>query len=312
MQHAKLSAEAWSAGLRQYRRGMPEQLTEHLVTGIEGVRSTTALLQRVRCADPLAGMFEAADFQWWWRKPRSTDDRPQLFWVDDQGRPEAAVIATDWGDSVGLELLLLPDAAPDFRVHVLDKGLAHAAEQEYSPVHFTVATDDTAMVAALADRGFTNLEPELVETWLDASDRPDISPIADGYRLVTRVDTASGQHHMTKRGEPDVERRLRQTSLYRRDLDLVVLDAHGHPAAYGLFWYDPVSSTGLVEPMRTEDDHQRRGLARHVLTSGIPRLVEAGATRIKICYSDSNPGAKGLYLDVGFVPTRTCWTVSAP
>lgn len=36
--------------------------------------------------------------------------------------------------------------------------------------------------------------------------------------------------------------------------------------------------------MRTEDDHQRRGLARHVLTTGIGRLAESGAERIKICF----------------------------
>lgn len=41
------------------------------------------------------------------------------------------------------------------------------------------------------------------------------------------------------------------------------------PAAHGMFWYDPVTETGVVEPMRTHDDHQQRGLARHVLTTGV-------------------------------------------
>jgi len=92
--------------------------------------------------------------------------------------------------------------------------------------------------------------------------------IADGYRSSSRLATTGGPHHMTSaaRNHPDVEARLRQTSLYRPDLDLVVHTDDGAVAAYGLFWYDPVTDTGLVEPMRTEDDHQRRGLARHVLT----------------------------------------------
>jgi GNAT superfamily N-acetyltransferase len=111
-------------------------------------------------------------------------------------------------------------------------------------------------------------------------------------------------HHMTDRGGPDVETRLRQTSLYRPDLDLVVLDSCDSAAAYGLFWYDPETATGLVEPMRTEDEHQRRGLARHVLTAGVDLLAEAGAVRIKIGFEPENPASGHLYLSCGFEPVK--------
>lgn len=70
--------------------------------------------------------------------------------------------------------------------------------------------------------------------------------------------------------------------------------------------------TGLVEPIRTEDDHQRRGLARHVLTAGIERLAEAGARRIKICYEPGNPASSHLYLSVGFQPVRQTDVFSGP
>jgi ribosomal protein S18 acetylase RimI-like enzyme len=56
--------------------------------------------------------------------------------------------------------------------------------------------------------------------------------------------------------------------------------------------------------MRTEDDHQRRGLARHLLTAGIDLLAEAGAVRIKIVFRPENPAARGLYLSVGFEPVK--------
>ena len=48
-------------------------------SGIDYLRAVTALLQRVRGADPTKGLYEAADLQWWWRTPRSTDNLPQLF-----------------------------------------------------------------------------------------------------------------------------------------------------------------------------------------------------------------------------------------
>jgi GNAT superfamily N-acetyltransferase len=157
----------------------------------------------------------------------------------------------------------------------------------------------------LVDHGFAIDEDGLVETWLAADARPEISPLHEDYRLSSRLDTMQRPHHMinAKRNHPDVEQRLRQTSLYRPDLDLVV-HRGDIVAAYGLFWNDPETATGLVEPMRTEDDHQRRGLARHILTAGIDLLAEAGAARIKICYEPDNPAATGLYLSVGFEPVR--------
>lgn len=99
---------------------------------------------------------------------------------------------------------------------------------------------------------------------------------------------------------------------HRAYLDLVVRDPNGNVAAYGLFWHDPTTATGLVEPMRTEDDHQRRGLARHVLTAGVDLLARAGAERIKICYQPDNPASGHLYRSAGFEPDRHTDLLTGP
>ena len=266
----------------------------------------TALLQRVRGAHPTKGLYEPADLQWWWRTPRPTDHLGQLFWFDHLGRPAAAVIATDWGDRMALDPIVMPDATPDWVAHVVERGLAHAGESGLGAVQLEVDRADDVLRDVLAGNGFAILEEGLVETWLPAAARPEISPLHDGYRLSSRLDTMQRPHHMINAGRnhADLERRLRQTSLYRPDLDLVVHDGGDRVAAYGLFWFDPATATGLVEPMRTEDDHQRRGLARHVLTSGVDRLADAGAERIKICYEPGNPASSHLYLSVGFEPVK--------
>jgi GNAT superfamily N-acetyltransferase len=282
---------------------------EHRV-GIEYLQEVTTLMQRVRAANPTAGQFEAADFQWWWRTPRATDDVPQLFWIDDAGRPEAAVIATDWGDSISLDPIVMPDATPDWIAHIVERGLEQANEAGFDVVNFVIDRADDVIADVLAGHGFTIIEDETVESWLAATDRPATSPLHSEYRLASRLDTLSSPHHMIHRSGPDVETRLRQTSLYRPDLDLLVLDSRDRVAAYGLFWFDPETVTGLVEPMRTEDDHQRRGLARHLLTAGIDLLAEAGAERIKICFEPDNPASRGLYLNVGFQPVKQCAVVS--
>jgi GNAT superfamily N-acetyltransferase len=281
--------------------------------GVLYLEAATALLRRVRSVHPTKGLYEAADLQWWWRTPRSTDNLPQLFWFDHLGRPEAAVIATDWGDGVALAPIVMPDATPDRVAHVIERGLAHASESGFGAVDLEVDLADDVMREVLVGHGFameedgkdgSSVSLSVVEAWLAADARPEISPLHEDYRLSSRLDTMPRLHHMTRRNGPDVETRLRQTSLYRPDLDLLVLDSRDSVAAYALFWFDPETATGLVEPMGTEDDHQRRGLARHLLTTGIDLLAEAGAVRIKICFEPDNPASRGLYLSVGFEPVK--------
>jgi GNAT superfamily N-acetyltransferase len=274
-------------------------------TGLAALTTATDLLQRSRAMHPTAEAYEAADLQWSWRTPRASDERPQSFWVDDAGRPEAAAIVVDEGGHVALIPIVLPDASPERVAQVVERALASLPRVAAGrPVEVEVRNDDAVLHEVLGAHGFALVGDCVVETWIDADDRPEISPLADGYRLATRAETADRPHHMTnaERNHPDVEARLRQTSLYRPDLDLVVHDAAGAVAAYGLFWHDPTTATGLVEPMRTEDAHQRRGLARHVLTAGVDRLARAGATRIKICFEPSNPASSHLYLSAGFTP----------
>jgi hypothetical protein len=217
---------------------------------IRYLQEVTTLMQRVRAAHPTAGQFEAADFQWSWRKPRTTDVLPQLFWFDDAGRPEAAAIATESGDAILLDPIVMPDATPDWIVHVVERGLAHANEAGFDTVEFVIDRSDDVMADLLFEHGFTAMEDELVESWLSADTRPATSSLHSHYRLASRLDSLAAPHLMINRSGPNVEDRLYQTSLYRPDLDLLVLDSRDRVAANGLFWFDPETGTGLVEQMR--------------------------------------------------------------
>ena len=287
-----------------------ESLREERRTGIDHLRVVTELLQRVRNAHPTDGLFEAADLQWWWRMPRSTDVLEQLVWFDREDRPAAAAVVTDWKDRVAVDPIVMPGSPPDVLVHVVERGLAHAEAAGIRDIGLEVGRDDEVLRDALEGRGFVIEDDGVVESWLAADDRPAISTLRGDdtptNRLATRRAHPERPHHMVSavRNHPDPEPRLRETSLYRPELDLVVHDRWGDVAAYGLFWHDPVTHTGLVEPMRTEDAHRRRGLARHVLTTGVDLLARAGAQRIKICYEPGNTAARDLYLGVGFVPHR--------
>jgi hypothetical protein len=82
----------------------------------------------------------------------------------------------------------------------------------------------------------------------------------------------------------------------RRDLDLAIYAPDGQVAAYGLFWADPVTGVGLVEPMRMHGRYQGIGLGRHVLTAGLNRLAARGCRRLKVSYISGTTQQRGSTL----------------
>lgn len=289
-----------------------DELSEQRFRGIESVEMVTALLQRVRNSHPTAGTYQAAEIQFWWARERRTDDIDQLFWFDADGLPEAAAVITDFSDSPSLvygepilALHLMPNASAELTKHVVDSALSHAAALGTEALELEIEQRDSQLIDLMTSRGFTKQGAAVVECWLDAKDRPEISQLHDGYRLVSRTDIMSKQpHHMARPNRTNVEDRLRQTSIYRSDLDLVVLDPNDEPAAFAMFWHDATTQTGVIEPLGTHEEHRKLGLARHILTVGIDRLAEAGATRISVGYEPDNPASGHLYRSVGFEPSQ--------
>jgi predicted N-acetyltransferase YhbS len=266
-----------------------------LTGGPEALELATLLLQRLRLRSPTGGIWEAADVQWWWRQERPTDQHGQMFWLDRDGEPVAAVIRTDFFRGVQCDVLAPPD---DGELTALARDEALRLAAAFGPAaEFPVRSDDAGSMAVLAGAGYRPTgETAVVATWLAASDRPPVPALAPGYRLVSRAEDSREPHPLAARNGADVETRLRQCSLYRAELDLAVEAPDGEIAGYGLFWADPVTKVGLVEPMRTEDAHQRRGIATHILTSGLDRLAGHGCQRLKV------GNDLGLYLRAGFEP----------
>jgi GNAT superfamily N-acetyltransferase len=268
-------------------------------SGREYLALATVLLQRARLAAPEAGLWEAADLQWWWRKPRPSDAIDQLFWVDADG-PIAAVVFTDWERAWGCDPLLVPGFPVDA---VWARAVALMDDLRLEAVETLVRDDDAEMLRLIASAGFTPDAGRSCGTWLDAAERPGVAALAEGFRLVDRPRETTGPHPMVKRNGEQVEARLRECSLYDPELDLAVKTGDGDVAGYSLFWFDPVTEVGLVEPMRVEDAYQRRGLARALLTTGLERLAQRGARRLKVGYA-TEP-ARRLYVGAGFQVTST-------
>jgi ribosomal protein S18 acetylase RimI-like enzyme len=276
-------------------------------SGLEYLALATELLHRVRLADAEAGLWEAADLQWWWRTPRSSDAIDQLFWIDDDG-PVAGVVLTDWGRAWGCDPIVVPGVS----TVALPRVWARAAEVidglGLETIEVPVRDDDLELQDLLAEAGFAADEYQSGITWMVANDRPDVAALPGGFVLVDRAQDTSTPHPMRQRSGEGVETRLRQCSLYDPALDLAVKTADGQVAGYALFWFDPATEVGLVEPMRVEDAYQRRGLARSMLTAGLDRLAKRGARRLTVGYATDV--ARSLYVGAGFRVTSTSTSYS--
>lgn len=255
----------------------------------------TELLQRERTTHPTAGLWEAADLQWWYTRDPHPSDEDAAFWVDGDGVPVVAAVFTRWSPTrYGCDVIGGTGHGPAW-AYVRERcaGLTGAA------VETTVVPGDEAMAREAERAGFTQAG-ELYETdWLDAADRRGRAELPAGYTLLARPGQ-TGPHPMVKRNGPEVEARLRLCSLYDPELDLAVRAPDGQIAAYALFWADDRTGVGMLEPMRVEDEHSGRGVGAGLLRAGLDRLADRGCRRLKVSHETANGAARRLYHGAGF------------
>jgi mycothiol synthase len=127
--------------------------------------------------------------------------------------------------------------------------------------------------------------------------------LGDGLELLERCYASGlgfhqGDLHIAadNRADPSWYRNIQTAPLYRRDLDLVAVDAYGAIASFCTIWFDDVTRSAMFEPVATVPQHQRRGLGRALLTEGLRRLQRIGATRAFV--SGHSAAANGLYCTV--------------
>ncbi|MGC0142577.1 GNAT family N-acetyltransferase [Pseudactinotalea sp. Z1732] len=269
--------------------------------GREALSLTTTLLQRARLQDPRAGVWEAADVQWSWRLPRSSDGVDTLFWVDDDG-PVAGVWLTSDNPGWQCDPILVPGAFGLEPADVWHRALQHAGEHAGEGFEVPVGDHDPVFAALARQSGLIAGEGDGT-AWMEASARPQVPGLPEGFVLVDRTQRRGTPHPMRHRNGDDVETRLGECSLYDPTLDLAVETDDGRPAGYSLYWFDPLTRVGLVEPVRVEAEFARRGLARAMVGTGIDRLARAGARRVKVSYESG--AAAALYHGLGFRQAST-------
>ena len=280
-------------------------LTQRRAESIDDLRTAADLMSAAWAAGAPHVAETPAAIEWWYAlsHPDPLGDHLRL-WFDDS-RP----VAWSWHEPPELETHVWTGDAPrdaaTFRA-ILE---ATIAESDGGEVGAFAADDDRGAIGVLESLGFAPAGRRLSQWQRHATDVP-VAPasLPDGYRIrgltgPEELPARVGVHRAAfPRSTLTVAKyeRLLTVPHYRFSDDLVVEAADGELAAYALGWLDPIGRVAEFEPVGTHPDHQRRGLSRAVLATGLTRFFDAGAGTVQVYADASVTAAEALYAATGF------------
>lgn len=206
---------------------------------------------------------------------------------------------------------------PDLRTPELEEEMLTVAEEHLAAPQPTgtrrlcvwAMADDAHRQELLVRRGYAK-ESWAESQWRRRLDSPLVpAPLAPGYTMRSLGDGlellercyASGlgfhegdiQVAVDNRADVTWYRNIQFAPLYRRDLDLVAVAPDGSIAAFCAIWFDDVTRSAYFEPVATVPAHQRRGLAKALMSEGLQRLQRMGALTAFV--SGYSAAANALY-----------------
>ena len=235
-------------------------------------------------------------------------------------------VAFLWEDAGQLLAMLMPDGGPgeahlvihpQRRTPELERDMLAVAEERlasttgarrrqlsvWAPEH------DALRRGLLVERGYAKADGAESTWYRDLTVPLPAAPVAPGYSVRALGDglellercyaSGLGFHDgdiavaVDNRNDPTWYRNIQTAALYRRDLDLVAVAPDGAIAAFCTIWFDDATRSAYFEPVATVPAHQRRGLARAVMTEGLRRVQRMGATTAIV--GGYSPAANALY-----------------
>jgi mycothiol synthase len=86
---------------------------------------------------------------------------------------------------------------------------------------------------------------------------------------------------------------------FKIENELVVVAPDGRFAAFLVYWLDPISKSGLFEPVGCHKDFRRRGLTKALMIEGMRRMIDAGMETALVGNKIDNEAASSLYDSLG-------------
>jgi GNAT superfamily N-acetyltransferase len=175
----------------------------------------------------------------------------------------------------------------------------------------SVSLRDTDRVTGLEAHGFTREgPPEPLFMRSTAGGTPGASlPAGFTIRAVRGEEDCAARAAAARRAfkstmDPEMHtdryRRFMASPAYDRERDIVAVAPDGRIAAFAIHWIDTELSLAQFEPVGTDPDFQRIGLARAVLAHSLDRLHSLGVERARVMTTGDNAAAAAAYASAGF------------
>jgi len=276
------------------------------------------LLMQGRKANNGSYYVHQGDLNWWlYYPPLEGDFWDHIYLWDDPAQPGRLL---GWAlispDRVGIDVYVQSELRGSLVAREMyiwaEEQATRIARQNGKPTIYVlwVLHDDDVLCNHFSQlgyrlrRGYVHLTGPLDET-------VSIPQLPPGFvvrsckgesEVVARARAQFGAFNSSAQFERYVERftNFMRSPVYDSELDIVAMVPDGQVGAFCIVWTDPVNQVGLLEPVGTHPDFQRKGLGKAVIQEGLRRLQECGMKSAIVSTFEDNPAAIKLYESAGF------------
>ncbi|SEG91441.1 Ribosomal protein S18 acetylase RimI [Thermomonospora echinospora] len=261
--------------------------------------------------------YHVGDLAWQRRQHLGREGEwPTALWEQD-----GVVVGWGWAELPGFLNLLVDPARPNLIDAVLEwfDGVATAG-----PLTVVALQHDTRLVEALERHGYSRKQTEVYSQYMyrpltglpEPGSPPGftVRPVSGEADAARRAAVHQAAWHPSRVTE-DSYRTVMAAWPYRADLDWVVEAPDGRFASYCLIWYDGHNRAGEIEPVGTDPQFRRMGLARAACLAALRALRDLGADKAVVYPTRGHPASQGaypLYRDLGFIPHARTHTYEKP
>ncbi len=230
-------------------------------------------------------------------------------WVDELG----CIVGIVTHEAVGRGEAFI-HLHPDFYEKSVLKEMFELIEEKYAVeiegkeiIKLRILDGNIELEKYASERGYVKKSDAVETTSLLLLDKELLLPeIPDGYRIQSMVDNndiekrtltfakAFGNYGTEDQVQPHSYIELQKCPDYRKDLDVYAVAPDGEFVSFCLIWYDEKNKIAILEPVGTNPEHRKRGLAKIVVYEAINRARKEGAEKVYV------GDGQQFYLSIGF------------
>lgn len=236
-------------------------------------------------------------------KPSDWDNRVGI-WEDDNSNIIGVVHSEDGGDAF-FEL------GSEYDRNLLNE-MMDFAEENLSVIKDTkkslslwISTEKPELEEIALERGYTKPNWTADTNYLNIETQDFSYKMPDGFK----IQSMEFSNELEKRSQcfsrafnspsdkittVEIYKRLQEAPDYNPEFDIYALSSEGDICAFCLIWFDEKNKYAVLEPVGTDPDFRRKGLAKACIYEAIKRVKKLGAQRIFVG-SDQK-----FYQDIGF------------